>query len=63
MHFTVSADVVVTLDEFSERLGSHAYDLVVAEETQALELLHRSKILNPAVRLSGKSNLRESGSP
>ena len=47
VHFTVSAEVVVTPEEFSERLGSHAYDLVVAEypspdwrETQALELLH-----------------------
>src|SRR5216684_4026294 len=48
-HFTVSAEVVVAPEEFSERLGSHAYDLVVAEltspdcrETQALELLHLS---------------------
>src|SRR6266852_5917208 len=47
VHFTVSAEIVVTPEEFSERLGSHAYDLVVAEypgpdwrETQALELLH-----------------------
>src|SRR5229473_1383890 len=47
VHFTVSAEIVGTPEEFSERLGSHAYDLVVAEypgpdwrETQALELLH-----------------------
>jgi hypothetical protein len=31
VHFTVSAEIVVTLEEFSERLGSHAYGLVVAE--------------------------------
>src|SRR6266850_95726 len=31
MHFTVSAEIVGTPEEFSERLGSHAYDLVVAE--------------------------------
>src|SRR6266404_3461892 len=56
VHFTVSAEVVVTLEEFSERLGSHAYDLVVAEypgpdwqETQALELLNRSKRQIPLI--------------
>src|SRR6266436_2577732 len=56
VHFTVSAEVVVTLEEFSERLGSHAYDLVVAEypgpdwrETQALELLSRSKRQIPLI--------------
>src|SRR5258708_39612256 len=56
MHFTVSAEVVVTLEEFSERLGSHAYDLVVAEltspdwrENQALEILHRSKRRSPPI--------------
>jgi len=50
VHFTVSAEIVATPEEFSERLGAHAYDLVVAEypspnwqETQALELLNRSK--------------------
>jgi len=50
VHFTVSAEIVATPEEFSERLSSHAYDLVVAEypspkwqETQALELLNRSK--------------------
>jgi diguanylate cyclase (GGDEF)-like protein/PAS domain S-box-containing protein len=56
VHFTVSAEIVVTLEEFSERLGSHAYDLVVAEypgpdwrETQALELLGRSKRQIPLI--------------
>jgi len=56
VHFTVSAEIVGTPEEFSERLGSHAYDLVVAEypgpdwrETQALELLSRSKRQIPLV--------------
>jgi len=31
LHFTVSSEVVVTPEEFTERLGLHAYDLVVAE--------------------------------
>src|SRR6266852_3243105 len=50
VHFTVSAEIVVTPEEFSERLAAHAFDLVVAEypspnwqETQALELLSRAK--------------------
>src|SRR5882762_5917224 len=56
VHFTVSAEIVVTPEEFSERLAAHAYDLVVAEypspnwqETQALELLHRSKRQIPLI--------------
>src|SRR6266403_4837425 len=56
VHFTVSAEIVGTPEEFSERLGSHAYDLVVAEypgpdwrETQALELLSRSKRQIPLI--------------
>jgi diguanylate cyclase (GGDEF)-like protein/PAS domain S-box-containing protein len=60
VHFTVSAEIVVTLEEFSERLGSHAYDLVVAEypgpdwrETQALELLGRSKRQIPLIFVGG----------
>ncbi len=60
MHFTVSAEVVVTPEEFSERLGSHAYDLVVAEltspdwrETQALELLGLSKSQIPLIFVGG----------
>jgi diguanylate cyclase (GGDEF)-like protein/PAS domain S-box-containing protein len=56
VHFTVRAEIVVTPEEFSERLGLHAYDLVVAEypspnwqETQALELLNRSKKQVPLI--------------
>jgi diguanylate cyclase (GGDEF)-like protein/PAS domain S-box-containing protein len=56
VHFTVSAEIVVTPEEFTERLGSHAYDLVVAEypsphwqDTQALELLHLSKRQIPLI--------------
>ena len=56
VHFTVSAEIVVTPEEFSERLAAQAYDLVVAEypspnwqETQALELLHRSKRQIPLI--------------
>ena len=60
LHFTVRAEVVVTPEEFSERLGSHAYDLVIAEypspdwrETQALELLHLSKRQIPLIFVGG----------
>src|SRR5712692_1010689 len=60
MHFTVSAEIVGTPEEFSERLGSHAYDLVVAEypspdwrETQTLELLHLSKSQIPLIFVCG----------
>ena|SRR5438876_5436231 len=60
MHFTVSAEIVGTPEEFSERLGSHAYDLVVAEypspdwrETQTLELLHLSNSLIPLIFVGG----------
>src|SRR6267143_4945510 len=60
LHFTVSAEVVVTPEEFTERLGSHAYDLVVAEhpspnwrETQALELLHLSNSQIPLIFVGG----------
>src|SRR6266403_252179 len=56
VHFTVSAEIVGTPEEFSERLGTHAYDLIVAEypspnwhETQALELLHRAKRQIPLI--------------
>ena len=56
VHFTVNAEIVATPEEFSERLGRHAYDLVVAEypspnwqETQALELLTRSKRQIPLI--------------
>src|SRR3989441_847154 len=60
MHFTVSAEIVETPEEFSERLGAHAYDLVVAEypspdwrETQALELLHLSNSQIPLIFVGG----------
>src|SRR5437660_12521052 len=56
VHFTVGAEIVGTPEEFSERLGSHAYDLVVAEypspgwrETQSLELLDQSKSQIPLI--------------
>ncbi len=56
VHFTVTAEIVGTPEEFSERLGSHPYDLVVAEypgpdwrETQALELLHLLKRQIPLI--------------
>jgi diguanylate cyclase (GGDEF)-like protein/PAS domain S-box-containing protein len=56
VHFTVSAEIVVTPEEFNERLGTHSYDLVVAEypspnwqETQALELLNRAKRQIPLI--------------
>jgi diguanylate cyclase (GGDEF)-like protein/PAS domain S-box-containing protein len=56
VHFTVSAEIAATPEEFSERLGSDAYDLVVAEypspnwqDTQALELLTRSKRQIPII--------------
>jgi diguanylate cyclase (GGDEF)-like protein/PAS domain S-box-containing protein len=56
VHFTVSAEIVGTPEEFSKRLAAHAYDLVVAEypsphwqETQALELLNRSKRQIPLI--------------
>src|SRR6267142_1388140 len=60
VHFTVSAEIVASPEEFSERLAAHAYDLVVAEypspdwrETQALELLHLSKRQIPLIFVGG----------
>src|SRR5205823_8602180 len=60
VHFTVRAEVVVAPEEFSKRLGAHAYDLIVAEltssdwrETQALELLHLSKAQIPIIFVGG----------
>ena len=59
VHFTVSAEIVATPEEFSERLSSRTYDLVVAEypspdlrETQALELLRLSKKKIPLIFVS-----------
>jgi diguanylate cyclase (GGDEF)-like protein/PAS domain S-box-containing protein len=60
VHFTVTAEIVVTPEEFSDRLGSDAFDLVVAEypsphwrETQALELLQASKRQIPLIFVCG----------
>jgi diguanylate cyclase (GGDEF)-like protein/PAS domain S-box-containing protein len=60
VHFTVIAETVVTPEEFRERLGSRAYDLIIAEypctdlqETQALELLHLSKRRIPLIFVGG----------
>src|SRR5437879_7992981 len=56
VHVPVSAEIVETPEEFRERLGKHGYDLIVAEypspnwhETQALELLNRSKRQIPLI--------------
>jgi diguanylate cyclase (GGDEF)-like protein/PAS domain S-box-containing protein len=60
LHFTVSSDVVVTLEEFAERLGSQSFDLVIAEhpgpnsqETEAVELLRLSKRRIPLIFVGG----------
>jgi len=60
VHFTVNAEIVVTPEEFTERLSSQDYDVVLAEhpspywrETQALELLHQSKKQIPFIFVSG----------
>jgi diguanylate cyclase (GGDEF)-like protein/PAS domain S-box-containing protein len=60
LHFTVSAEVVVTPEEFTERLGRGAFDLVVAEHPspnwrgmQALELLHLSNRQIPLIFVGG----------
>jgi len=60
VHFTVSAEIALTPKEFTERLNSQAYDLVLAEypspgwrETQALELLHQSKRQIPLIFVGG----------
>src|ERR1700687_1286388 len=60
VHFTVNAEIVVTPEEFTERLSSHDDDLVLAEhsnadwrEAQALELLHLSKKQIPLIFVSG----------
>jgi diguanylate cyclase (GGDEF)-like protein/PAS domain S-box-containing protein len=60
LHFTVSAEVVATPQEFGERLGSQSYDLVIAEHpspnwggTQALEILRLSKSQIPLIFVGG----------
>src|ERR1700687_687997 len=59
VHFAVSAEIVVTPEEFTEQLSSQAYDVVLAEypspnwrQTQALELLHLSKKQIPLIFVS-----------
>jgi diguanylate cyclase (GGDEF)-like protein/PAS domain S-box-containing protein len=56
--FTVTSDVVMTPEQFAERLRSEIYDVVVAEypsanwqETQPLDLLHQMKQDVPLVFL------------
>src|SRR2546430_12408226 len=56
VHFTVRAEVVVAPEEFSKRLGAHAYDLIVAEltssdwrATHAVELPHLLKAPIPII--------------
>jgi len=58
VRFTVSADVVVTPEQFAGRLRSHLFDLIVAEypstnwqETQVLDLLGRMKKDVPLILL------------
>jgi len=60
VHFTVRSEIVATPQEFSERLDSHAYDIVIAEyaspnwrETQALEVLQLSKRQIPLIFIGG----------
>jgi diguanylate cyclase (GGDEF)-like protein/PAS domain S-box-containing protein len=59
VQFKVSADVVLTPEQFTARLSLQPYDLVVAEyaspnwkETQALELLHQSGKQIPLIFVS-----------
>ncbi len=58
VRFIVSSDVVVTPEQFTERLRSDPYDLVVAEhpspnwqETQVLDVLHEMKKDIPVIFL------------
>src|ERR1700737_796129 len=60
VHFKVNAEIVVTPEEFAERLNSKNYDLVLAEhpcpdwwETQALDLLRQSKKQLPLIFVGG----------
>jgi diguanylate cyclase (GGDEF)-like protein/PAS domain S-box-containing protein len=60
VHFMVNAEIVVTPREFTERLSSQDYDLILAErssadwrEAQALELLHRSEKQIPLIFIGG----------
>src|SRR6202453_3529144 len=58
-HFKVTADVVLTLEEFSERLNSKYYDVVLAEypgrnrqSSQVLNILHRRDRQIPCIFLT-----------
>jgi diguanylate cyclase (GGDEF)-like protein/PAS domain S-box-containing protein len=58
VRFTVSSEVVVTIEQFAERLRSRDFDLILVEypsfswqETQVLDLLHRLKKDIPAIFL------------
>ena|ERR1700741_2020005 len=55
VRFTVSSDVVLTPEQFTERLRSRCFDLILAEypsvgsqETQVLELLEQLKKDTPS---------------
>ena len=59
VHFTVNGEIVVTPEDFAERLNSQDYDLVLAEypspgwrDTHALELLHLSNKQIPLIVVS-----------
>ena len=59
VQFTISAEVVITPEQFTEHLTSRGYDLVVAEyrspnwrEAQALELLYETKSHIPLIFVS-----------
>jgi hypothetical protein len=58
LRFTVSSDVVLTSEQFAERLRLESYDTIVAEypspnwqATQALDILHRMNMDIPLVFL------------
>ncbi len=59
-HFKISADVVVTPEQFAQRLKSKSYDVVLAEYPpldwqgpHALEILHLSDRRIPCIFLTG----------
>jgi len=64
VHFVIKAEIVVTPEEFKERLEARTYDLIVAEhaspnwgEMQPLELLKLSKKRVPLIFLGGTLQL------
>jgi diguanylate cyclase (GGDEF)-like protein/PAS domain S-box-containing protein len=59
MRFTVSSEVVLTPEQFAERLDSETFDIIIAEfpspnwqETQALDLLRQKKMDVPLLFLA-----------